>query len=151
MQHARTGAMRNDQAGLRIGRRGQESGNARGGVDVDCHRFGISVVHASLDAAAGKGSSCAQPRVICLMASARDRPPAAYSFHGLILASSVGAVRTVKTLGSSPFFTSRHTRGMETGAPSRALGDSTATAVAMRSLRNSSKKMCPARLAFYML
>src|SRR5258708_22188046 len=135
MQHARTGAMRYDQAGLRIGCRGQESGNARAGVDVDCYRFGIGVVH----------------RVICLMASARERPPAAYSFHGLILASSVGAVRTVKTLGSSPFFTSRHTRGMETGAPSRALGDSTATAVAMRSLRNSSKKMCPARLAFYML
>ena len=44
-----------------------------------------------------------------------------------------GAVLMVNAAGSSRSVTSRHARGMETGAPGRARGDHAATAVAVRS------------------
>ena len=58
-----------------------------------------------------------------------------YSFHAALFLISAGAVRTVNFFGSRPFFTCAQVSGMETVAPSRARGDSGATAVDMRSLR----------------
>lgn len=48
---------------------------------------------------------------------------------------SLGTVRTVKRLGSSPTLTWLQLSGIDTVAPGRARGDSGATAVAILSLR----------------
>ena len=69
------------------------------------------------------------------IATVSERSDLQYSFHAALLASSAGAVLTVKRLGSRPFFTWFQVIGIDTGAPFRARGESGATAVAIRSLR----------------
>ena len=69
------------------------------------------------------------------MAAFKDRSESRYSFHAVHFAINAGTVRTVKRVGSRPFFTWLHVSGIETGAPSRARGESGATAVDIRSLR----------------
>ena len=74
-------------------------------------------------------------RVTEHIASASDRAASAYPSQGLALRSNAGALRSVYFFGSKPRRTSFHRIGIETGAPSRARGDNTATAVESRSLR----------------
>src|SRR5580704_7335100 len=62
-------------------------------------------------------------------------PPPHRIFQAVLFASSVGAVRIVKRLGSRSALTSVQVRGIDTVAPDRARGESGATAVAIRSLR----------------
>src|SRR5579859_1634356 len=74
-------------------------------------------------------------RVARRIASEREPALAAYSFHGSLFLSRCGAVLTVNEGGDRSFFKSRQATGIDTVAPSRARGDSSATAVDTRSFR----------------
>ena len=71
--------------------------------------------------------------VIARMASVSGRAAASYPVHGSDVRNSFGAVLTVNFLGLSPLRTVSQCIGMDAGAPARARGDKTATAVAVRS------------------
>src|ERR1017187_7708482 len=74
-------------------------------------------------------------RVTERMASSSDRAAPSYPSHGFIFCSRAAALCTVNRLGSNRRLTSFQLIGIETGAPARARGDNTATAVAVRSFR----------------
>ena len=64
-----------------------------------------------------------------------DTAASSYPSHAFVFANSAGTVRTVYFFGSRSPRTCGQVSGIETVAPSRARGDSTATAVESRSLR----------------